>query len=96
MRSIGGFGLERWTRQMGTQHNTRHILHIAQKGSSLHDMSIPFRGHNFVSIAHMNSRRVPMQHQHSRATLESYPNARNIMAKELRRKLYPLDNDPLR
>ena len=34
MRSIGGFGLERWTRQMGTQHNTWHIPHIAQKGSS--------------------------------------------------------------
>ena len=32
---------------------------------------------------HRNSRRVPMQHQHSRATLESYLNARNIMAKEL-------------
>ena len=37
-----------------------------------------------------------MQHQHSRATLESFPNARNIMAKELQRKLYPLDHDPLR
>ena len=44
MRSIGGFGLERWTRQMGTQHNTRHILHIAQKGSSPHDMSCPSKG----------------------------------------------------
>ena len=44
MRSIGGFGLERWTRQMGTQHNTRHILHIAQKGSSHHDMSCPSKG----------------------------------------------------
>ena len=37
-----------------------------------------------------------MQHQHSRATLESYLNARNIMAKEFYRKLYPLDYDPLR
>ena len=37
-----------------------------------------------------------MQHQHSRATLERYLNARNIMAKELERKLYPLDHDPLR
>ena len=37
-----------------------------------------------------------MQHQHSRATLESYLKARNIMAKELQRKLYPLDHDPLR
>ena len=37
-----------------------------------------------------------MQHQHSRATLESYLNAGNIMAKELERKLYPLDHDPLR
>ena len=44
MRSIGGFGLERWTPQMGTQHNTRHILHIAQKGSSPHDMSCPSKG----------------------------------------------------
>ena len=44
MRSIGGLDLERWTRQMGTQHNTRHILHIAQKGSSPHDMSCPSKG----------------------------------------------------
>ena len=44
MRSIGGFVLERWTRQMGMQHNTRHILHIAQKGSSPHDMSCPSKG----------------------------------------------------
>ena len=29
---------------MGTQHNTRHILHIAQKGSSPHDMSCPSKG----------------------------------------------------
>ena len=36
-----------------------------------------------------------MQHQHSRATLENYLNARNIMAIELQRKLYPLDHDPL-
>ena len=83
MRSIGGFDLEQWTRQMGTQHNTWHIPHIAQKGSSHHDMSCPIQGHNFVSIAHRNSRRVPMPHQHLRATLESYLNARNIMAKEL-------------
>ena len=39
---------------------------------------------------------VPMQHQHSRATLESFLNARDIIAKELQRKLYPLDHDPLR
>ena len=44
MRSIGGFGLEQHTRQMGTQHNTRHILHIAQKGSSHHDMSCLSKG----------------------------------------------------
>ena len=44
MRSIGGFGLERWTRQMGTQHSTWHIPHIAQKGSSPHDMSCPSKG----------------------------------------------------
>ena len=36
-----------------------------------------------------------MQHQHLRATLESYLNARNVMAKELQRKLYPIDHDPL-
>ena len=36
-----------------------------------------------------------MQHQHLRATLEIYLNARNIMAIELQRKLYPLDHDPL-
>ena len=44
MRSIGGFGLEQWTRQLGTQHNTWHIPHIAQKGSSHHDMSCPSKG----------------------------------------------------
>ena len=44
MRSIGGFGLEQWTRQMGTQHNTWHIPHIAQKGGSHHDMSCPSKG----------------------------------------------------
>ena len=83
MRSIGVFGLERWTRHMGTQHNTWHIPHIAQKGSPPPRYVMPLQGHNFVSIAHRNSRRVPMQHLHSRATLESYLNARNIMAKEL-------------
>ena len=36
-----------------------------------------------------------MQHQHLRATLECYLNARNIMANELQRKLCPLDHDPL-
>ena len=36
-----------------------------------------------------------MQHQHLRATLESYLNTHNVMAKELGRKLYPLDHDPL-
>ena len=44
MRSIQGFGLERWTRKVGTQHNIM---------------------------------------THSLATLQSYLNARNIMAKEL-------------
>ena len=44
MRSIGGFGLERWTCQMGTQHNTWHIPYIAQKGSSPNDMSCPSKG----------------------------------------------------
>ena len=82
MTSIGGFGLERWTRQMGTQHNTRHILHIAQKGSSPHDMSCPSKGITLCQSLIRNSMRVRMQHQHSRATLESYNNARNIMAKE--------------
>ena len=36
-----------------------------------------------------------MPHQHLRTTLESYLDARNIMAKELERKLYPIDHDPL-
>ena len=36
-----------------------------------------------------------MLHQHLCATLESYLNARNIMAIELQRKLYPVDHDPL-
>ena len=36
-----------------------------------------------------------MPHQHLRATLESFLNARNVMAKEVYRKLYPLDHDPL-
>ena len=44
MRSIGGFGFERWTRQMGTHHNTWHIPHIAQKCSPPHDMSCPSKG----------------------------------------------------
>ena len=35
-----------------------------------------------------------MQHQHLRAKLESYLNARNIMAIEFQRKLYPIDHDP--
>ena len=56
MRSIGGFGLERWTRQMGTQHNTWHIPHIAQKGSSPHDMSCPSKGitlcHTYDFVGH--------------------------------------------
>ena len=41
LRSIGRFGLERWTRQISTQHNTWHIPHIAPKGSSPDDMSCP-------------------------------------------------------
>ena len=44
MRSIGGIGLERWTGQMGTQHNTWHIPHITQKSSPPHDMSCPSKG----------------------------------------------------
>ena len=32
------------TRQMGTQYNTWHIPHTAQKGSSPHDMSCPAKG----------------------------------------------------
>ena len=83
MRSLGWFGLEQWIRQMGTQHNTWHIPHIAQKGSPPQRYVMPLQGHNFVSIAHRNSRRFPMQHQHLRATLESYLNARNVMVKEL-------------
>ena len=30
--------------KMGTQYNTWHIPHIAQKGSSPHDMSCPSKG----------------------------------------------------
>ena len=44
MRSIGGFGLERRTRQMGTQHNTWHMPHIARKVTSPHEMSCPSKG----------------------------------------------------
>ena len=44
MRYIGGFGLERWTRQMGTQHNTWHIPHIGQNSSSPHNMPCPSKG----------------------------------------------------
>ena len=44
MRSIGGLGLGRCTRQMGTQYNTWHIPHIAQTGSPPHDMSCPSKG----------------------------------------------------
>ena len=44
MRSIGGSIALSHTRQMGTQYNTWHILHIAQKGSSPHDMSCPSKG----------------------------------------------------
>ena len=83
MRSIGGFGLERWTRQMGTQHNTWHISHIAQKGGSPHDMSCPSKGITLCQSLIGTQGKVSMQHQHSRATLESCLNARNIMAIEL-------------
>ena len=83
MRSIGGFGLEQWTRQMGTQHNTWHIPHIAPKGSSHHDMSCPSKGITLCQSLIGTQGEFPMQHQHLRATLESYLNARNIMAKEL-------------
>ena len=41
MRSIGRAIALSQTRQMGTQYNTWHIPHIAQKGSSPHDMSCP-------------------------------------------------------
>ena len=44
MRSIGGCIALSQTRRMGTQHNTWHIPHIAQKGSSPHDMSCPSKG----------------------------------------------------
>ena len=88
MRSIGGLGLERWTRQMGTHHNTRHILHIAQKGSSPHDMSCPSKGITLCQSL------IGTQGEFLCNTT-SYLNARNIMAIELQRKLYPLDHDPL-
>ena len=44
MRSIGGSIALSQTRQMGTQYNTWHIPHIAQKGGSPHDMSCPSKG----------------------------------------------------
>ena len=44
MRSIGVSIALSHTRQMYTQYNTWHILHIAQKGSSPHDMSCPSKG----------------------------------------------------
>ena len=44
MRSIGGCIALSQTRQMGTQYNTWHIPHIAQKGSSPNDMSCPSKG----------------------------------------------------
>ena len=46
MRSIGGCIALRQTRQMGTQYNTWHIPHTAQKGSSPDDMSCPSKGIN--------------------------------------------------
>ena len=83
MRSIGGFDLEQWTRQMGTQHNTWHIPHIAQKGSSHHDMSCPSKGITLCQSLRGTQGEFLCHTQHLRATLESYLNARNIMAKEL-------------
>ena len=44
MRSIGGCIALSETRQMGTQYNTWHIPHTAQKGSSTQDMSCPSKG----------------------------------------------------
>ena len=44
MRSIGRCVALSQTHQMGTQYNTRHIPHIAQNGSSPHDMSCFFKG----------------------------------------------------
>ena len=44
MRSIGGCIALSQTHQMGTQYNTWHIPHTAQKGSSPHDMSCPSKG----------------------------------------------------
>ena len=44
MGSIGGLVLEWCTRQMGTRYDTWYIPHIAQKGSSPHDMSCPSKG----------------------------------------------------
>ena len=81
----------KWARN--TTHGTYHIL--PKRGSSPHDMSCPSKGITLCQSLIGTQRKVPMQHQHSRATLESYLNARNIMAKELKRKLYPLDHDPL-
>ena len=44
MRSIGWCTALSQTCQMGTQYNTWHIPHIAQKGSSPRDMSCPSKG----------------------------------------------------
>ena len=44
MRSIGGCIALSQARQIGTQYNTWHIPHNAQKGSSPHDMSCPSKG----------------------------------------------------
>ena len=44
MRSIGGCIVLSQTRQTGTQSDTWHIPHIAQKDSSPHDMSCPSKG----------------------------------------------------
>ena len=44
MRSISGCIALSQTRQVGTQYNTWHIPHNAQKGSSPHDMSCPSKG----------------------------------------------------
>ena len=82
MRSIGGCIALSQTRQMGTQYNTWHIPHTAQKGSSPHDMSCPSKGITLCQSLIGTQEEFLCNTNTGRATLESYPNARNIMAKE--------------
>ena len=83
MRSIGGCIALSQTRQMGTQYNTWHIPHIAQKSTSPHDMSCPSKGITLCQSL-IGTEEEFLCNTNTRALHpESYLNARNIMAKEL-------------